>query len=52
MVLADLSEEGNQETAQLARGLGTEALAVRCDVTQSREVKAAPPLPVVVQLLG
>jgi NADP-dependent 3-hydroxy acid dehydrogenase YdfG len=41
VVVADVSEQGNQETAHMIEDLGGRALAVRCDVTQSEEVKAA-----------
>lgn len=41
VVIADITEEGNQETARLIERQGGRALAVRCDVTQSRDVKAA-----------
>lgn len=41
VVLADISERGNQETAQMLHALGAEALAVKCDVTRSEDVKSA-----------
>ena len=41
VVAADLSEEGNRETVRLLDQQGGRALAVRCDVTQSQNVKAA-----------
>src|SRR5437868_7570752 len=41
VVAADVSEQGNQETARLVEGLGGRALAVRCDVTKAADVKAA-----------
>jgi NAD(P)-dependent dehydrogenase (short-subunit alcohol dehydrogenase family) len=41
VVVADVSEEGNQETARLIEELGASALAVRCDVSRSEDVKAA-----------
>src|SRR5215204_7292158 len=41
VVAADVSEQGNQETARLVREQGGRALAVRCDVTRAEEVKAA-----------
>src|SRR5438067_2198885 len=41
VVVADISEQGNQETARVIEGLGGRALAVRCDVTQAEDVKAA-----------
>jgi NAD(P)-dependent dehydrogenase (short-subunit alcohol dehydrogenase family) len=41
VVLADLSEEGNQETARLVEKAGRRALAVKCDVSRAEDVKAA-----------
>ncbi len=41
VVSADVSEQGNRETARLIEALGGRALAVRCDVTRAEEVKAA-----------
>src|SRR5438270_2173603 len=41
VVAADVSEQGNQETARLIEEQGGRALAVRCDVTQAEDVKAA-----------
>src|SRR5256886_11864991 len=41
VVVADVSDEGNQETARLIEHEGGRALAVRCDVTRAEEVKAA-----------
>jgi NAD(P)-dependent dehydrogenase (short-subunit alcohol dehydrogenase family) len=41
VVVADLSEEGNQETARMIEDAGTQALALRCDVARAEEVKAA-----------
>jgi NAD(P)-dependent dehydrogenase (short-subunit alcohol dehydrogenase family) len=41
VVVADVSEERNQETASLIERLGCRALAVRCDVTRGEDVKAA-----------
>jgi NAD(P)-dependent dehydrogenase (short-subunit alcohol dehydrogenase family) len=41
VVVADLSEQGNQETARLIEAAGGQALAIRCDVMQAEEVKAA-----------
>src|SRR5438270_1337532 len=38
---ADVSEQGNQETARLIEKQGGRALAVRCDVTRGEDVKAA-----------
>ena len=41
VVVADISEQGNQETARMIEELGGRALAVRCDVTRAEDVKAA-----------
>jgi NAD(P)-dependent dehydrogenase (short-subunit alcohol dehydrogenase family) len=41
VVVADLSEQGNRETARMVEEQGGRALAVRCDVTRAEEVKAA-----------
>jgi NAD(P)-dependent dehydrogenase (short-subunit alcohol dehydrogenase family) len=41
VVVADISEQGNQETARMIEELGGRALAVRCDVTRTEDVKAA-----------
>ena len=41
VVLADLSEEGNQETARLVEKAGRRALAVKCDVSRAEDVRAA-----------
>ncbi|MEA2934161.1 MAG: hypothetical protein QOD74_807 [Variibacter sp.] len=41
VVLADLSEKGNQETARLVQNAGGRALAVKCDVSKSEDVRAA-----------
>jgi NAD(P)-dependent dehydrogenase (short-subunit alcohol dehydrogenase family) len=41
VVVADASEQGNRETAHMIEELGGRALAVRCDVTRSEDVKAA-----------
>src|SRR5947209_12167728 len=41
VVAADVSEQGNQETARLIEQQGGRALAVRCDVTRAEDVKAA-----------
>lgn len=40
VVVADIAEQGNQETARMIEELGGQAIAVRCDVTQSEDVKA------------
>src|SRR4051812_15286740 len=39
--VADVSEQGNQETAGLIEQQGGRAVAVRCDVTRAEDVKAA-----------
>jgi len=41
VVVADVSERGNQGTASMIEQLGGRALAVRCDVTRTEDVKAA-----------
>src|SRR4051812_18526368 len=41
VVVADLSEQGNRETARLIEEAGGRALAVRCDVSREEDVKAA-----------
>src|SRR5436190_3248745 len=41
VVCADVSEQGNQQTARMIEEEGGRALAVRCDVTRSEDVKAA-----------
>src|SRR3954469_16986412 len=41
VVVADVSDEGNQEEARLIEHEGARALAVRCDVRRAEEVKAA-----------
>jgi hypothetical protein len=41
VVAADLSEQGNQETARMIEMKGGQAVAVRCDVTRAEDVKAA-----------
>ena len=41
VVVADIAEQGNQETARMIEELGGRALAVRCDVTRSEDVQAA-----------
>jgi NAD(P)-dependent dehydrogenase (short-subunit alcohol dehydrogenase family) len=40
-VVADVSEQGIQETARLIEEAGGRALAVRCDVTRTEDIKAA-----------
>lgn len=39
--VADVSEQGGEETVRLVEGLGGRAVAVRCDVTRGADVKAA-----------
>jgi NAD(P)-dependent dehydrogenase (short-subunit alcohol dehydrogenase family) len=41
VVVADVSEKGNEETARMIREIGGNALAVRCDVTRSDDVRQA-----------
>src|SRR5437762_393658 len=41
VVLADMSEQGNQETARIIEADDGRALALRCDVTRAEQVKAA-----------
>jgi len=41
VVVGDVSERGNQETARTIEELGGRALAVRCDVTRTEDVRAA-----------
>src|SRR5437762_7311858 len=41
VVVADVSEQGNQETARMIEEQGGRARAVRCDVTRAADVKAA-----------
>jgi len=41
VVVADVSEQGNQETARMIEEQGGRALAVRCDVTRAEDVRAA-----------
>jgi NAD(P)-dependent dehydrogenase (short-subunit alcohol dehydrogenase family) len=41
VVVADVSEEGNQETAHMIEKLGGRALAVSCDVSRGQDVKGA-----------
>lgn len=41
VVVADVSEQGNLETARMIEELGGRALAVSCDVTRAEDVKAA-----------
>ncbi|OPY03384.1 MAG: 2,5-dichloro-2,5-cyclohexadiene-1,4-diol dehydrogenase [Syntrophorhabdus sp. PtaB.Bin184] len=41
VVVADISDQGNQDTVRIIEERGGKALAVRCDVTQTEDVKAA-----------
>jgi NAD(P)-dependent dehydrogenase (short-subunit alcohol dehydrogenase family) len=41
VVVADVSEEGNQETSHKIEELGGRALAIRCNVSRAEDVKAA-----------
>src|SRR4051812_8738233 len=41
VVVADVSEEGNRETARLIEAEGGKAVAARCDVTRGEDVRAA-----------
>ena len=41
VVVADVSEQNNQETARMIEATGGRALAIRCDVTRAEDVKAA-----------
>jgi NAD(P)-dependent dehydrogenase (short-subunit alcohol dehydrogenase family) len=41
VVAADVSEQGNQETARLVEERGGRALAVRCDVSRAQDAQAA-----------
>lgn len=41
VAVADVSEQGNRETARMIEERGGRALAVRCDVTQTGDVKKA-----------
>ena len=41
VVVADVSERDNQETARLIEEQGGRAIAVRCDVTRGEDVKTA-----------
>ncbi|MEU4780004.1 SDR family oxidoreductase [Micromonospora sp. NPDC023633] len=41
VVIADLSDDGNHETARMIEDLGGRAVAVRCDVTRTEDVAAA-----------
>ena len=41
VVIADVAEKGNQETAGLIEEAGGRVLAVRCDVSRAEDIKAA-----------
>jgi NAD(P)-dependent dehydrogenase (short-subunit alcohol dehydrogenase family) len=41
VTVADVSEQGNKETARMIEQLGRRALAVTCDVTRAEDVKGA-----------
>ncbi len=41
VVVADVSEKGNQETARMIKDLGGHALAVTCDVKRNEDVRRA-----------
>jgi|SRR4051794_10376132 len=41
VVVTDVSEQSNQETARMIEQLRRRALAVRCDVTRAEDIKAA-----------
>jgi NAD(P)-dependent dehydrogenase (short-subunit alcohol dehydrogenase family) len=41
VVVADVSEQGNQETARMIEEAGGRTLAVRCDVSQAEDAEAA-----------
>jgi NAD(P)-dependent dehydrogenase (short-subunit alcohol dehydrogenase family) len=41
VVVADIAEQDNQDTARMIEDFGGRALAIRCDVTRSEEVQAA-----------
>ena len=41
VVVADVSEQDNQETARMIEEVGGRALAIRCDVSRAEDVKAA-----------
>src|SRR3954464_13969721 len=50
VVVADISEEGNQETARMIEALGAKALAVTCNVAKDDDVRRA--LDATVQTFG
>jgi NAD(P)-dependent dehydrogenase (short-subunit alcohol dehydrogenase family) len=41
VAVADVSEQGSQETARMVEQAGSRALAIRCDVSRGEDVKAA-----------
>src|SRR5881628_1960115 len=41
VVIADVAEQGNHETASLIEEAGGRALAVTCDVSRAEDIKAA-----------
>jgi NAD(P)-dependent dehydrogenase (short-subunit alcohol dehydrogenase family) len=41
LVVADIDQQGSQDTARMIQDLGGQALAVGCDVTRSADVQAA-----------
>jgi NAD(P)-dependent dehydrogenase (short-subunit alcohol dehydrogenase family) len=41
VVVADIDQQGNQDTAAKIEKLGSRALALGCDVTRSEDVQAA-----------
>ncbi|MEA2489589.1 MAG: hypothetical protein QOH21_1381 [Acidobacteriota bacterium] len=41
VVVGDISDAGNEETARMIREIGGDALAVRCDVSRSEDVRQA-----------
>jgi NAD(P)-dependent dehydrogenase (short-subunit alcohol dehydrogenase family) len=41
VVVADIDQQGSQDTARMIEDLGCQALAVTCDVTRSEDVQAA-----------
>jgi len=41
VVVADIDQQGNQDTVRMIEDLGGQALAVNCDVTRSKDVQTA-----------
>src|SRR4051794_39362046 len=41
VIAADVSEQGNEETARLIKEVGGRVLAVTCDVKETKDVKIA-----------